>query len=419
VQPPEGLEERVGVVHVEARAVVADEPAGRPLCPLCPLAAQLHHSVLTAGGELPGVPQQVLQQDPRQLRVRARRQPPREPQRDAPGRGRRRQRAAHLARERGQVEGLAAKLGAAQAREAQDGVDQPPHALRVGVDALEVVAGGGIGDGVRAPEQLAGEPAQRPQRLAQVVGDGVGERVQLLVGQLQPLGLRSRERLGPLDGGDVVVRPQHAHGPALCVADGHPPAAHPHRRAVRVAVADHLIVGMGGVRAVGVEVLQRALEILGVDEVLPLAGEVLPGGRVEAQHLPEAGAHPLALGLLQVPVPDAVEGAGLEELEDRRLLADERVELALQVVPPGVDRGRARALDPQRLLQPHDLRPRGLQRGDVLPSHVVHAPSSRPLHLIVSLPSSLNKLSRISARGGFDSAPGAVLSSARLSRRSP
>jgi hypothetical protein len=96
-----------------------------------------------------------------------------------------------------------------------------------------------------------------------------------------------------------------------------------------VAIADDLVVRILGIVAVPPEVLERDGQILLEDQVLPLGGEVPLLRRIEAEKRPEPIAHPLDLGMLEIPVPDPVQRAGLEEVEDRRIALDEGIELSL------------------------------------------------------------------------------------------
>src|SRR5690625_580183 len=66
MEATKGREQLVGMPHVEARAVVADEK--HPLAILLP-DAEHHAGVVAQGGVLPGVLQHVLQHDPQQVWV--------------------------------------------------------------------------------------------------------------------------------------------------------------------------------------------------------------------------------------------------------------------------------------------------------------------------------------------------------------
>ncbi len=99
-----------------------------------------------------------------------------------------------------------------------------------------------------------------------------------------------------------------------------------------MAVADDLIVRMFRVGQVPGEVVEGDVAVLREDVRHPPLGRVGDLAVAVAEELLEPGAHPLLVLPLDVPVPDAVQRAGLQELEDRRVVADQLVELALQIV---------------------------------------------------------------------------------------
>jgi hypothetical protein len=92
-----------------------------------------------------------------------------------------------LALDRGQVDRLAGQLGAADVREQQQVVDQLAHSVGGGQHPDQIVPGvTGQGVAVLVLQDLA-EADQGLQRRAQVVGDRIAERLQLLVLALQLL----------------------------------------------------------------------------------------------------------------------------------------------------------------------------------------------------------------------------------------
>ena len=105
----------------------------------------------------------------------------------------------------------------------------------------------------------------------------------------------------------VRVRAQHPHGRARAVPDGQPPATDPNGRAIGVAIADNLIVGMGGISAMRLKVGKRRFQILGKDDVLPFGGIVRFAVRIDAEKLPEFRAHPFGIRVFKIPVPDPVQ----------------------------------------------------------------------------------------------------------------
>ena len=153
-----------------------------------------------------------------------------------------------------------------------------------------------------------------------------------VLGLAQLLRLAPQVLLGALERAHVGVAAEQADGLALLVADGEAAAPDPHRAPVAVAVADDLVVGMVGVGQVLGEVVEGEVAVLREDVGHPPLGGVGDLVVAVAEELLEAGAHPLLVLALDVPVPDAVERARLQELEDGRVLADQRVELGLQIV---------------------------------------------------------------------------------------
>ena len=229
VQPAEGGEQLGGVGHVEAGAVVPDEEG--PLAVPQP-GAELDPGGRRPGGILPGVVQQVLQGDAHQPLVaegpQARGRRRRDPAVRIPlGQGR---------QDRGglgaQVHGPAVQLAPAQVGELQQVLDEPAHVLGAEPDPAQAAPALRVQAVAVVLQQDVAEAVDGPERPPQVVGDGIGEGLQLLVGRGQPGGAfrhpllelvvhPADALLGPVPGGDVLERPQHldhsaplAHRPA-------------------------------------------------------------------------------------------------------------------------------------------------------------------------------------------------------------
>src|SRR5580698_3110505 len=183
MQSLERLEQLPGVGGFEASAVIADEKAaargliwGHP---------ELDGRVVASGGELPRVVQQVLQYRADKRRVGC-----------GPGRlldGEVHMTVRSLALEfRGDVGDLCpqvdypgANLGSRNAREVEEVVDELRHPLAGGLDPLGV-ADGGVAEAVPAVvKQGATQPAHGSQRGTQVVGDRIGEGLQVSVRDLE------------------------------------------------------------------------------------------------------------------------------------------------------------------------------------------------------------------------------------------
>ena len=231
---------------------------------------------------------------------------------------------------------LALQLVRLHLREVEDVVDDVQQRLRRFADGPQVVVLDRRQAGV--VEQLR-RADDRVERRADLVADVRQE------GALGPVGAFGRVPrlpqlrrlvpqvlLGALERGDVGVAAEEADRLAPLVADREPAAAHPDRAAVPVAVAHDLVVRVAGIREVPGEVVEGEVAVLGEDVGHPPLGGVGDLVVAVAEELLEARAHPLLVLPLDVPVPDAVERAGLEELEDRRVAADQLVELLLQIV---------------------------------------------------------------------------------------
>ena len=106
-----------------------------------------------------------------------------------------------------EVDRFAAELGAADAREREEVVDELAHALCAGAHPAEVVAPSLVEAVAVVLEQRLAEAVDRAQRRAQVVRDRVAERLELLVLPLELLDER-RARLGELARGRAPPRPR-------------------------------------------------------------------------------------------------------------------------------------------------------------------------------------------------------------------
>jgi hypothetical protein len=139
VQAVEGIEEFVGVVHVEAGSVVLDEERLFFL-----IKAKVNDGLVDLRGKLGGVSEEIFESDPEELGVAV------GPHvfvdgdvevtagvlfADVVGYG---------MGEAGEVDRLAGDLGAGDARELEEGVDELPHALDAGAHAFDIVAAGGV-----------------------------------------------------------------------------------------------------------------------------------------------------------------------------------------------------------------------------------------------------------------------------------
>ena len=192
--------------------------------------------------------------------------------------------------------------------------------------------------GRQAGERGLEEPlvlGPRLERPALRLGGALDESLKLQVAVLEAPRLGLEGALAPHLLGEVGLRGDHAERAPGGVARGDAAAAHPHRRAALVAVADDLIARDARVRAVARDALDHRGHVVGLDEIAPAARRVVGSlDGVVAERAPEPRADPGVVGALEVPVPDAVQRALLEEREARRALADEGVELPPQVVVP-------------------------------------------------------------------------------------
>jgi hypothetical protein len=166
-----------GVAHVEAGAVVLDEDLHRAVSGA---AADLDQRPLAPGRILEGIADQVLQHLAQQDRVALDHR-----QRRHLETGRRvglAQLSCHVARQVVEVDGPRRQRDPGGARVVEQVVDQLAHAVAAMLDALEHVAGLLAQALVLVLVEQAGEAVDGAQRRAQVVGDRVGEALQLAVG---------------------------------------------------------------------------------------------------------------------------------------------------------------------------------------------------------------------------------------------
>ena len=83
-----------------------------------------------------------------------------------------------------EVHGLHRKLPTAHARELQQVIDELSHPLRGDANARQQVLAVVVEHCLIVLDERLAEAVNRAQRGAQVVGDGVAERLQLFVGRL-------------------------------------------------------------------------------------------------------------------------------------------------------------------------------------------------------------------------------------------
>src|SRR3989442_1223882 len=175
-------EKLVGVGHVEARPVVADEKGRAPAILQC---TDFDAGFRRPRGELPSVSDEVLEGGTQQMRVALGAHPV--PDRDF-------HRAAglallqltrHLLRDLAQVHRPTLERPARHARQLEQILYQLGHVLRRGAYSRQVALG--IAGKVlrEIVDQRLAEPVDRAQRRAQVVGHRIGERLELPVGHLQ------------------------------------------------------------------------------------------------------------------------------------------------------------------------------------------------------------------------------------------
>ena len=194
VEALEGGEQLVGEGHVEAGAVVADVVDGGAAGLL---AAELDARGGLVAGELPGVAEEVVEEEAEEVGVALDDEVAGGEEVDGAAGVAGTELLDDLVGELGEVEveeddlgavgevgELAAGFGAADAGEGEEGVDDVAHADGGGDDAVEAVAGVGVEGVVVVLEEGGAVAAHGAQRGAQVVGDGVAEGFELGVGGL-------------------------------------------------------------------------------------------------------------------------------------------------------------------------------------------------------------------------------------------
>ena len=183
VQPLERLEQLARISGIEAGPVIPHVAADRAV--LAGRAGELDDRVIAVGGELPGVFEQVLQHGADQAAVRH------HPDAVLDGEAHRAAGALGLkltGDDRGlgaQIDRLPVHAGPRDPRQEQQVIDERGHPLTRRLDAAGVAAAGLIQPVTVVLHQRITETAQRPQRGPQVMGDRIGERLQILVHPLQ------------------------------------------------------------------------------------------------------------------------------------------------------------------------------------------------------------------------------------------
>jgi len=180
VEAIEGVEELIGVEHVETSAVIADEPGAVAAGGGVP--ADIDDGALDAGAELDGVAEEVFKGDTEEFGIAVDRQAGLDVEGELALGVRLLEVGCDGFGDLGEVEGFAGELLAGDAGELQEGVDELAHALDAGADAADVVAADGVdGFGV-VLFQGEGEAVDGAEGGAEVVGDGVAEGFELAVG---------------------------------------------------------------------------------------------------------------------------------------------------------------------------------------------------------------------------------------------
>src|SRR5918997_106833 len=185
VQALERAEELGRVGHVEPDPVVADVVDRAPVRD-----AELHDGAPLLLGELERVAQQVLERDPQQAGVAGSREALRDHELHLPIGSRPPELGGDLAGDRAQVHAAARERAARHPREVEQVVYEGGHAPAGGPHPAEVAAGLLVEPPGVVLQEYLGEALDAPQGSPKVVGDRVGEGLELLVGRLQlPVGL--------------------------------------------------------------------------------------------------------------------------------------------------------------------------------------------------------------------------------------
>ena len=101
-----------------------------------------------------------------------------------------------------------------------------------------------------------------------------------------------------------------------------------------MSVAHCLIIGVAGVCKMLVKVIDGQIQILRVDDVLPLAGQLFLLIRIVPEGLPEFRAHPFILRVLEIPVPDSIQHPLLNEFENGCIRLYQIIQFLLQIIFP-------------------------------------------------------------------------------------
>ena len=180
VQALEGQEQLAGIAHVEAGAVVAHEDHALAFL-LAPADLDPRRPILMrAGGEFPGVADQVFQHHTQQAGVALDDHAGLDHRCHRPRRLPLGERGQHRAGQRAQVHRHRLDPAARDARQVEQVVDDVAHAQAGAADALQVLQRLAVFATGAALRHQAGEAVDAAQRPAQVVRDGIAERLQVL-----------------------------------------------------------------------------------------------------------------------------------------------------------------------------------------------------------------------------------------------
>src|SRR6267154_148421 len=185
VQPLKGPEQPVYIDHVEANPVVAHVNAGLAIDDLGP---DLDPRILLGSGELPGVVEQVRQQDPDQALVSGTGHTLRDLHLDLSAGHLGSNFSSHFLDQPRDVDRFAVDLPAGETEKRLETVEDRRHALAGTPHALQVVLRLLVKLGAVFIEQRLAHRVEGEQRRAKVVGNGVAERLQLAVDRGQRRG---------------------------------------------------------------------------------------------------------------------------------------------------------------------------------------------------------------------------------------
>src|SRR5258706_1435833 len=194
VQPLEGAEELVRVRHLEAGAVVPHEEVGR-----VPVgAAELDPRRAVLARELPGIPEQVLEDHAQEARVSGRPQSLRDHDLHVAAAAAHPELLGNRPSDPRQVDVLPLQLAPRHVCERQHVVDELTHPLRRGAHAAEVVERLRLEDVSVVLDERLREAVDALERRPQVVRHGVAERRELTVRGLELRGALRDTALQPL-----------------------------------------------------------------------------------------------------------------------------------------------------------------------------------------------------------------------------